>query len=197
MAPWTPNLLHHPNNTAASAQGLGESSQTSPGRRSTQSRMTSEDLVDPAYGIPALRQPSEQATPSRYGHGRSMSHPFPSLFSSKKKRAEERIPIEIETSDDDDDDIVGSSSKYDYDGNATRHSEREQNKDLITGKCMTCNSTVRWPKTLSVFRCTICLTINDLKPLDDRDTSGTGRFPQGTKRKPVGDRPQKGICIQS
>lgn len=29
---------------------------------------------------------------------------------------------------------------------------------------MTCDSTVRWPRDLKVFRCTICLTVNDLEP---------------------------------
>lgn len=37
-------------------------------------------------------------------------------------------------------------------------------KDLVTGKCMTCDTNVRWPKHLNVFRCTVCLMINDLKP---------------------------------
>jgi len=30
---------------------------------------------------------------------------------------------------------------------------------------MTCDSMVRWPKELKVFRCAVCLTINDLKPV--------------------------------
>ena len=42
---------------------------------------------------------------------------------------------------------------------------RVPDEDLITGKCMTCDCMVRWPKELLVFRCTICLTINDLKPV--------------------------------
>lgn len=31
---------------------------------------------------------------------------------------------------------------------------------------MACNSTVRWPQDLKVFRCTTCLTINDLEAVD-------------------------------
>ena len=38
-------------------------------------------------------------------------------------------------------------------------------KEMVTGKCMTCDSLVRWPRELSVFRCTVCLTINDLHPV--------------------------------
>ena len=37
-------------------------------------------------------------------------------------------------------------------------------KHLVTGRCITCDSLVRWPKHLNVFRCTVCLMINDLKP---------------------------------
>ena len=36
----------------------------------------------------------------------------------------------------------------------------------MTGKCVTCDSTVRWPQDLKVFRCTTCLTINDLEPFE-------------------------------
>lgn len=31
---------------------------------------------------------------------------------------------------------------------------------------MTCDSTVRWPQDLKTFRCTTCLTINDLEPVE-------------------------------
>lgn len=46
---------------------------------------------------------------------------------------------------------------------------------------MTCDSTVRWPQGLKVFRCTTCLTINDLefdpeRKADVQDTA-TGRVP--------------------
>ena len=44
-------------------------------------------------------------------------------------------------------------------GGNTQHNE----KDMVTGKCATCDSTVRWPRHLDVYRCTVCLMINDLK----------------------------------
>jgi hypothetical protein len=43
--------------------------------------------------------------------------------------------------------------------------------NLLTGRCMTCASMVRWPKDLSVFRCTVCLTINDLAPISTFEAS--------------------------
>ena len=36
-------------------------------------------------------------------------------------------------------------------------------KHFVTGRCITCDSRVRWPRHLDVFRCTVCLMVNDLK----------------------------------
>lgn len=35
-----------------------------------------------------------------------------------------------------------------------------------TGRCFCCDSSVRWPTALLVFRCTTCTTINDLRPIE-------------------------------
>lgn len=40
---------------------------------------------------------------------------------------------------------------------------QQENTGLITGKCATCGSSVRWPRHLHVFRCTVCLMVNHLK----------------------------------
>ncbi|KAI5864216.1 hypothetical protein GGS23DRAFT_563384 [Durotheca rogersii] len=100
-------------------------------------------------------------------HSRSMSHPFPSLFSKKKKDEKPVNPARNGTFDDDDDDSPTPK---------THHHNLHQNMasrklprgpiDYATGNCMTCGSLVRWPKELQFFRCTICLTINDLRPYD-------------------------------
>lgn len=37
------------------------------------------------------------------------------------------------------------------------------NDGLMTGNCATCGSLVRWPRHLHVFRCTVCLMVNQLK----------------------------------
>ncbi|RGB41112.1 hypothetical protein C1646_649703 [Rhizophagus diaphanus] len=39
-----------------------------------------------------------------------------------------------------------------------------QNTNMRMGKCTCCDSTLRFPITVSCFRCTVCQTINDLKP---------------------------------
>ena len=39
---------------------------------------------------------------------------------------------------------------------------------METGHCMTCDSKVKWPAGLKVFRCAACLTINDREPAPNR-----------------------------
>lgn len=51
---------------------------------------------------------------------------------------------------------------------------QQGNNGLMTGKCATCGSLVRWPRHLHVFRCTVCLMVNHLKlasakPTDEDD----------------------------
>ncbi|PHH82907.1 hypothetical protein CDD82_4341 [Ophiocordyceps australis] len=99
-------------------------------------------------------------------HSRSMSNPFPSFFTGKKRRpdATPRGPPLAET-----------DSQH---GSMAAHSPRKQRRgvsaankdhDFTTGNCMACASLVKWPHELTVFKCTICCTINDLVP-SDRDS---------------------------
>ena len=141
------------------------------------SRLTESDILEHAYGIPSLplhaqtqhgatasakdNKPSSRAGSSQGGggggHGRSMSHPFPSLFSGKKKRSEETTGTAAAAVGG------GAFDSTDDESSSSPLKQKVADKDLKTGKCMTCDSMVRWPKELKVFRCTVCLTINDLK----------------------------------
>lgn len=116
-------------------------------------------------------------------HNRSMSHPFPSLFSGKKKRLEiEPSSTEIGLKNDNAHSPVSNRECLKI--NSLK--KKSSNIDLLTGKCMTCDSTVRWPKELSVFRCTVCLTINDLKPivLDTQPENGYKHSSMSKPREP-------------
>ncbi|KAK4133062.1 HECT-domain-containing protein [Trichocladium antarcticum] len=99
-------------------------------------------------------------------HTRSMSHPFPSLFSSKKKKAAPAPGDDGFATDSDDD--SGPSPNAGGNPAAPRGHHRDGssagNRDWVTGRCMTCASLMRWSKDLLMFKCTICLTINDLHP---------------------------------
>ncbi|KAK6504707.1 putative E3 ubiquitin-protein ligase [Arthrobotrys musiformis] len=57
--------------------------------------------------------------------------------------------------------------------------------EMKVGPCMTCASTVRWPSHLTVFRCTVCLGINDLVPFQKTvKTDEKGKGKQNTTPAP-------------
>jgi E3 ubiquitin-protein ligase HECTD2 len=166
MRPWSSRLLS-PSSRNEPGPNPVDVNAASPAR--SRSRVTESDILENAYGIPSLPPPphsnhgasraSKSTLPA--SHGRSMSHPFPSLFSAKKKRHGETAGAGAESTDDD-------GSSFQARRNVAQQPAGKQkvpDKDLMTGKCMTCDSMVRWPKELKVFRCTVCLTINDLKPI--------------------------------
>ncbi|KAI1147612.1 HECT-domain-containing protein [Nemania diffusa] len=113
-------------------------------------------------------------------HARSMSHPFPSLFSKKKKNA----TADNELSHDDDVDGHDFSAKiYSSSSQAANMSRVAPGPaEFATGNCMTCAGLVRWPKDLHVFRCTKCLTINDIKPYTPASRSTVRAVPRPTSR---------------
>lgn len=154
---------------SASSRNEGGSNSVG-GSSPSRTRITESDILENALGIPTLSPPpsanygaANTSRPARSpGHGRSMSHPFPSLFSSKKKRIGEHPPASgFESTDDDSTSPVAIRSTPLHP--SAKH--KVLDKDLMCGKCMTCDAMVRWPKELGVFRCTQCLTINDLKPV--------------------------------
>ncbi|KAF3359558.1 hypothetical protein VDGD_01943 [Verticillium dahliae] len=108
----------------------------------------------------------------RPAHSRSMSVPFPSLFSSKKKQRPG--PVHDDDSDDSHNDppVTRSAAKTHTRGNMS-----QGNRDFATGNCMTCNSLVRWPRDLKVFKCTVCVTVNDLSP-EEHAGHRSGGVPQ-------------------
>ena len=145
------------------------------------------------YEVPSLRRKpiaGQPSHPSPQQHTRSFSHPFPSLFGRKgsDKKSDARQASKSASNEDDRD--LGSKqkntkSKFTLPGNS-----KATQADLqpLTGKCITCDSTVRWPHGLKVFRCTTCLTINDLEPFFESRPEGLSAGPQSSpasSRKPV------------
>ena len=187
MPPWSNRLLS-PNsrNEPGPDQVPAHSSSHSPAR--SRSRITESDILENAYGIPTLPlqshstygTSSSSSKPARTpSHGRSMSHPFPSLFTGKKKRDGDSGAIG--GFDSTDSDTVSPVKSYGVTHKAAAK-QKAPDKDLRTGKCMTCDSMVRWPKELKVFRCTVCVTINDLKPITLEARRGDGqRVPVAVK----------------
>ncbi|MCJ1313088.1 putative E3 ubiquitin-protein ligase [Agyrium rufum] len=121
-------------------------------------------------------------------HGRSVSHPFPSILGGgrkgdRKANAEtylSPIGVDIDTLDDETlgPAAVAANTAANTTNTATgtgmapsslprtpsQRTSMPVDRDLVTGKCATCDSPVRWPRHLDVYRCSICYMINDLKP---------------------------------
>lgn len=98
-----------------------------------------------------------------------MSHPFPSLFSSKRKMAPKNpSPDDFDSDSDSDAEMLGlgpgSKQKRPSQpaGPSKVNGRPPTDKDFASGNCMTCGAMSRWPKGLKVFKCTLCMTINDL-----------------------------------
>lgn len=113
------------------------------------------------YGLSTRWSPNQSPR-----HGRSLSHPLTSIFGHGKKA---ETPTRDETSAFNLDARNGASPILRSDVRASGYPDPPKPKalDMEVGKCATCDSTIKWPKHLSIFRCTICLMINDLRPLDD------------------------------
>lgn len=131
--------------------------------------------------IPTLyprRKPEPENTSTK--HGRSFSHPFP-FFGGGSKKSEKRNVLKNQInvdSTDDDDSLIGDGRSTPSSNVPSRNASVNVGNGPMTGKCMTCDSTVRWPRDLKVFRCTICLTVNDLEPNQERDQQLPGSNPK-------------------
>lgn len=150
------------------------------------------------YEIPTLRpKPHNNNNPSSasLNHSRSLSHPFQSFLGGGRKPDKKntlKTDSNIYDTTDDDTSINADSARYNGSGKSpSRNASQQSNKEPVKGKCMTCDSTVRWPQGLKVYRCTTCMTINDLEPhAESRSESGnTGRF-----ASPVPHRKRKSVC---
>ena len=95
-------------------------------------------------------------------HGRSISHPFPNLFGNgKRKNSKANLHTTGDIEIGDEDTNYGNLVQRTPSQTATA---QDMDQLLITGRCATCDALVRWPRHLEVYRCTMCLMINDLKP---------------------------------
>lgn len=138
------------------------------------------------YEIPSLRRKpvsdSSDTAPSRHGHNRSFSHPFPSLFGSKRSDRKHQARGENDSSGANTRD--GCTEDVKAKNQVGETTSQRVDRQPVTGKCMTCDSTVRWPQGLKVFRCTTCLTINDLEynPSHPHDTAGPSNGTSAPRR---------------
>lgn len=146
------------------------------------SQLNDSILVDTSQIIPDLPPTDPAASrsgppPKPSSHSRSRSHPFPALFAAKKKLSPKKpAPDDFDSDSDSDAEMLGlgpgSKSKARTKAKAPVQITSPSNtrptgdKDFASGHCMTCGALSRWPKGLKVFKCTLCMTINDLVDLN-------------------------------
>lgn len=107
------------------------------------------------------------------GRGRSISHSYPSTPHGKKQDLGYHTAMESDPGDSNNRATFSAlTPQSPLKSGASKSAKAQQNRDLTTGKCMTCDSMVRWPKELAVFRCSVCVTINDLTPISTVQDSG-------------------------
>jgi len=121
-----------------------------------------------------IHPPRPHERQRRPQHSRSLSHPFPSLFAGKKKRQQESSDQDSSESERDADAKPMAKARENTIGRSQRGGHgRQGSHDFVNGNCMGCGSLLRWPGDLHVFRCTVCLTINDVGPrlggVEERD----------------------------
>lgn len=116
-------------------------------------------LVFPAGAPTATNASALASRPRLRSHARSTSQPLTSLMNPNALRKPEKKftkrDFGLDLDDDFEDDDVSAVGL---------DQARNAGDDMVIGKCITCNSTCRWPRYVQVFRCTICLTVNDLEP---------------------------------
>lgn len=140
---------------------------------------TQSPMSTPGYpfGVPTLHPSpadgsSSTPVPQRNsGHARSASHPFPALFGGlggKKDghKVGRESPAEGNTRRKNNGSSGLLSSSF---PKANAKPQQGPDGDLMTGSCATCDATVRWPRHVDVFRCTVCHMVNDLQYGSARD----------------------------
>ncbi|KAE8144813.1 hypothetical protein BDV25DRAFT_85090 [Aspergillus avenaceus] len=151
-------------------------------------------LPQDAQLLPSMNA-NPMASPPHYphhrGHSRSISHPFPSPFTGRKRNKSISKHDFLDSDDDDEVTYLPDPLSTSPRKGTLRASPGEE---LTTGKCMTCNCTVRWPRNLKVFRCTECLTINDLEP-HGGPSEPNGHGHPGKVEKPLPTIPRKAVPL--
>lgn len=160
MPSWTSRLL--PASQASSAPRSPLSDHSGPAKHEYHEQLP--------HLVPSPQVSGPHHTPSRSSsHGRSLSHPLTSLLGQGKK-VDHRYrngSTSVNTGAQNDSlDYSQPNMNRGYQSDNPKHTPtaKAQDLELISGRCATCDSLITWPKHLKVFRCTICLMVNDLQP---------------------------------
>ncbi|TKA64535.1 hypothetical protein B0A55_11623 [Friedmanniomyces simplex] len=207
MAPsWSSRLL----STGSSSSSTPTRSSTADPQRNNNKPLPRSPAQVTFDAPPTLHHERSPASPPRppgggarqHLHGRSVSHPLPKIFSKKKSTRDLAGGFHNTDVPLDSDDLVPVLDEQPAPGPAPQaqptptHAissgkrggklpEDESNK--IARTCMCCASKLSVPRELEKFRCQVCLTVNDLKPLAEQRNGRreierqVGAFPHGIR----------------
>ncbi|EMD00562.1 hypothetical protein BAUCODRAFT_62145 [Baudoinia panamericana UAMH 10762] len=154
---------------------------------------TTQGYFDPPptlHGERALPSPPRPQTAggSQHVHNRSVSHPLPKLFSRKKSAKDLRAfnDTDVPINSDDLVPVLDAAASPTPTRVISGKLLKPEDENKTPRTCMCCDSKLSVPKELEKFRCQVCLTINDLKPVaEQRDAKKAGQqqgaFPHGIK----------------
>lgn len=108
-------------------------------------------------------RPTTMGSDGHHAHNRSMSNPLPKLFGRKRSAQglrDEGIDLPLDNG------LVPvlEGTPSNPPGRIISGKKKDDDREMKTRNCMCCDNKVRFPRELKVFRCTTCLTINDLEP---------------------------------
>lgn len=201
MPAWTSRIL--PSTSSSSSHSNPVHAPPPPSNRINAIETDRNALIAIDYNVPILSPTTPTATtttstaaasPSRNrrrSHARSISQPFPSLMNAsalrkadKKPSTNRDFPSTVDL-DDDEPNGVGANKI------------RSPSEDMVSGRCMACNSTCRWPRHVHVFRCMICLTVNDLEPRPPAANTGVQHDDADDEAHPPAPPPKDGSPVPS
>lgn len=151
--------------------------------------------IDPAgfqQAFPTLHPTTGHPSPPRSGsqkgrtHARSISNQLPAFLGGTKKKGHNvDTDLGFDSTDDDRSPIVNRAASQ----KRSTPNLKAEDGETATGRCMTCDAKVKWPKGLKVFRCGGCLTVNDLEPRRRDDALRPGEPPRPRTREGAGTYP--------
>ena len=120
------------------------------------------------HDVPILRveRSTQISSRRRPDHDRSLSHPSASLSHTSKKGG-----IHLYKEDGVESGVGSAGSQRTEDSSDPVDSvfhgpgESTDQPGFAIGRCATCGTKLRWPRHVFSFRCTVCLMINDLRPV--------------------------------
>lgn len=125
-------------------------------------------------GQPSIPSPTRPTSSGgeRHSHSRSMSNPLPKFFGRKRSHPALQLPADLPP----DDALVPVLESPVATSNTPMRlmsgKKKDDDRNMATRQCMCCDSKVRFPRDLNVFRCTSCMTVNDLEPYRPKPRDG-------------------------